>query len=107
MHFAGRALALLNEQRDAVAMRVVNHALKLEPNLVFASYLKGNIALAQGDFATGLPLQELRYQCRGAQAYNARYKARMPWDGEPTRARVLLWGEQGYGDMIQMLRFVP
>ena len=29
------------------------------------------------------------------------------WDGNPTHKRVLIWGSEGLGDTIQMLRFLP
>lgn len=107
MYFASQALARYNEQRDEEAMRLVDHALRLEPSLAFANYLKGIIAVARGDFETGLPLQEWRYRCPGTQAFVAPYRSRQQWDGKPTLAKVLLWPEQGYGDAIQMLRFLP
>jgi hypothetical protein len=101
--FTTRAYWLHAEQRDAEALRLVDAALKAEPGLTGALYLRGVIALAHGDYEHGLPLHELRLQRLGAM----RYPARKLWDGKPTRASVRLWAEQGYGDTLMMLRYLP
>lgn len=106
--FAKRAHALHAEQRDEEAMRLVNAALALEPTLTCALYLKGIIALSQGDFAGGLPLYELRDQQLNAERFGyGRYRHVPVWDGSPTHKRVLLWAEQGFGDTLMALRYVP
>ncbi len=106
MSLATRAYDLHAEQRDDEATRCINQALALEPELVGALYLKGEIARAHGDYVTGWPLYELRHYMKNAAAFGSRYRNRPMWDGKPTCARVLIWAEQGFGDCIQMLRFV-
>lgn len=108
MAFAMKAHHLHGEQRDAEASRLVEAALAIEPTLTGALFLKGIIALSQGDYRTGWPLYELRDQQLGSEGWGAkRYRAHRQWRGEPTSERLLLWAEQGYGDTIQMLRYVP
>jgi hypothetical protein len=64
--------------------------------------------LRAGYFADGWALYEARRELPGFPGNNLPTGA-PPWDGvEPIRGhRILLWHEQGLGDMIQMLRFAP
>ena len=65
----------------------------------------GVLRLLQGDFSRGWPLYEFRKKCPG---FNFAKYAQPTWDGRPLDGkRILLWFEQGLGDTIQFLRFVP
>lgn len=106
--FAERANALMAQQRDDEAMRLVDAAIAIDPALNGAKFLKGLLSLARGDFATGWPLFEYReFQLNAQGAGMARYPAARQWDGRRFAGRLLLWAEQGFGDSIQMLRYVP
>jgi tetratricopeptide (TPR) repeat protein len=72
----------------------------------FAARLNlGTIRLLQGDFSRGWPLYEFRKQSPGFNF--VKYRG-TEWDGKPLNGkRILLWFEQGLGDTIQFLRFVP
>ena len=67
-----------------------------------------NLALAllrAGRFAEGFREYEWRF-ARGEIA--ARACVQPVWDGRPLEGRtVLVWAEQGFGDALQFLRFVP
>jgi hypothetical protein len=102
-----RAYNLHAEQRDQEAMNCLNSALAMEPTLTGALFLKGIIALSHGDYRTGLPLFELRHQRIDAGKYGSRYQDRPMWDGRRTIHNVLLWADEGLGDSVMMLRFVP
>ena len=107
MAYALRAHELHEEQRDLEAMRLVDAALGIDPDLTGTLLLKGLIALRHGDYATGLPLYEYRdHRINASTAGMNRYRDRQ-WMGAPSPDRLLLWGEQGYGDTIMMLRYVP
>ncbi len=107
MALTTRAYHLHAEQRDIEALRCLEQALTLEPDLVPAQFMAGEIARAHGDYAHGWPFYELRHALINAEAFGSRYLNRPMWDGKPTAARVLIWAEQGFGDTIQMLRFIP
>lgn len=102
-----RAHDLHAEQRDVEAVRCLKTVLTAEPNLESALYLSAHIALANGDYATGLALYEIRHTHKDRERWGSgRYNGCPQWDGRPGR-RLLLWAEQGYGDSIQMLRYLP
>lgn len=107
MALARRANELHSEQRDDEAMECLDKALRIEPDFIGAQFQKGVIALSHGDYKTGWPLFELRRQRTDASLSGVRYQEYPAWNGEPTDKRVVLWAEEGLGDTIQMLRYVP
>ncbi len=107
MALARRAYDLHAQQRDEEAMECLESALRIEPSFMGAMFQKGIIALSHGDYETGWPLFELRRSRDDAALSGVRYQERLAWDGKPTDKRVILWSEEGLGDTIQMLRYVP
>ena len=91
--------------RFAVAGRSLERALALRPDDVEARANRAINRLLQGDWRKGLADYEARLRRPGA----VRPALALPsWRGEDIRAkRLLLWAEQGQGDVIQFLRFVP
>jgi tetratricopeptide (TPR) repeat protein len=86
------------------ALRAFDQTLRLDPGLVAANLNRALTLLALGDYARGLPAYEWRL----------RTPASVPppplpsWNGEPL-PRQTLWirAEQGFGDTLQFVRFVP
>lgn len=71
-----------------------------------------NLAIAliqQGNYAEGFQHYEARWQLPRLAALRAPVEAAIrPWRDEPLTGRtLLLWHEQGLGDMIQMARLIP
>jgi hypothetical protein len=102
------ACHLLAEFETEIAM--LEQALALEPGLVDAHTNLGVTLLLLGDFARGWQEYEWRLRSgaaleKGAYAYLAAAPA---WEGEPLGERTLVVGrDQGMGDFIQMMRFLP
>lgn len=89
------------------AIDCFERALQLDPASAIAH---SNLAVAQlrsGDYARGWSGYEWRQHLRLSRGY----KKDLPepqWNGEPLAGRrILLYSEQGLGDCLQFLRYVP
>ena len=103
------ALGVLNSQvgRPEQAATEFRTALRLDPKFATAAY---NLALAlfmTGDYAPAFPLYEERWGTKSFQ--NTSRSFHQPWWGGQSfqGKRLLLHAEQGIGDSIQMLRYLP
>jgi tetratricopeptide (TPR) repeat protein len=81
-----------------------DRAIALNPEYAHARWNQALLQLLFGDFAAGLPNYEWRWQ----SANKPRSLQRPQWRGEPLNgARILLDVEQGLGDTLQFLRYLP
>ena len=88
----------------APAVRAFDQALRLRPDLASAHMNRALAWLAQRDFARGLPEYEWRLQTVAQPVLQTLPR----WHGEPIEQRTLLiHAEQGFGDTLQFVRFVP
>jgi tetratricopeptide (TPR) repeat protein len=100
-----KAKALHADQRSNEALEILDQVLKIDPSANEALVLKGNILLALGDYTSGWPLYENWHNNIDPETYK-KDKASQ-WDGQPTDNLVILRDDQGFGDCIQFLRYVP
>lgn len=92
------------------ALRAFDQALRLRPDLASAQLNRALTLLTLGDFARGLPAYESRLTIAAAAADSPHADATaLPrWRGEPLGEQTLwIEAEQGFGDTLQFLRFVP
>ncbi|MFM0729225.1 tetratricopeptide repeat protein [Paraburkholderia sediminicola] len=88
----------------AAAVRAFDQALRLRPDLASAHLNRALAWLALRDFARGLPEYEWRMQITAQPVIQTLPR----WHGEPIEQRTLLvHAEQGFGDTLQFVRFVP
>lgn len=88
----------------AAAIRAFDQALRLRPDLASAHMNRALAWLALRDFARGLPEYEWRLQTTAQPVIQTLPR----WHGEPIEQRTLLvHAEQGFGDTLQFVRFVP
>ena len=101
----GLALAALNRHQDAVAS--YGRALALQPDFADAHFNAAMSLLTIGDYARGFAEYEWRWK-RTGMAVRKEFR-RPAWLGELPLAgkTILLHAEQGLGDTVQFVRYVP
>jgi tetratricopeptide (TPR) repeat protein len=100
----GNALRYLGRFDEAIAS--FDRALAIEPELAEAHWNKGLLLLSRGDFENGLAEYEWRW--RREDEFKPRDFAQPQWQGGDLAGKtILLHAEQGFGDSIQFLRYVP
>jgi tetratricopeptide (TPR) repeat protein len=100
----GNALHFLGREHDAIAS--FDAAIAASPQLAEAYWNRGLSLLALGDFARGWPDYEWRWK-RDSEL-KPRDFAQPQWRGENLIGKtILLHAEQGYGDIIQFIRYLP
>ena len=89
------------------AVEWFDRVLKMDPECAEARAFLGLIHLQQGDFRHGLS----EYEDRWGTTFGVRFRRKFlepQWRGEPLEgARILLHAEQGIGDTLQFVRYVP
>ena len=99
----GNALRSLHRAEEALAS--FERAIAIEPELAEAHWNKGLLCLSLGDFEAGWRGYEWRWRRDNAPS---REFAQPQWRGEDLHGKtILLHAEQGFGDTIQFLRYVP
>ncbi len=104
--FVNRGVALRYLNRPGEALDSLERALALDPDMPEAHWNKALACLSLGDFARGWEGFEWRW--RGGTELKPRDFAQPQWRGEDLAGKtILLHAEQGFGDTIQMLRYLP
>ncbi len=101
-------LGLLHQAMGEVAEAYTcfRRALTLRPDYATARWNLGLLQLLLGDYREGFKNIEARFRKR--DAISQRHTDLPRWHGEEIgRKTVLIHAEQGYGDTIQFLRYVP
>jgi tetratricopeptide (TPR) repeat protein len=81
-------------------------AIHLRPDYALAHWNLGLLLLSLGDFERGWTEYEWRWR-RAEYARHDHFK-KPRWDGKPLSGRrILLHTEQGFGDVIQFIRYLP
>nr|ADI23455.1 FOG: TPR repeat [uncultured nuHF1 cluster bacterium HF0770_35I22] len=87
------------------ALNSFNKALELNPNHVDCQWDKALTLLTMGDYQNGFDQYEARWKL---ERNPPRTFSKPNWNGESLKnKRLLVFQEQGFGDMIQFSRFIP
>jgi tetratricopeptide (TPR) repeat protein len=82
-------------------------AIELKPELIVAHWNLASALLTKGDYVNGWPEYEWRFKMRRVGPPDPQVSGER-WDGRPLNGRrIVLWDEQGIGDTINFIRFVP
>jgi tetratricopeptide (TPR) repeat protein len=101
----GNALAAAGKLDDAVS--TLRHAVALNPNSAEAHFCFATALLLKGDFTAGLPEYQWRLKYQKSHALPPDRIA-AEWNGQPlTSATLLLNCEEGFGDVLQFIRYLP
>jgi tetratricopeptide (TPR) repeat protein len=97
--------ALEQQGQFAAARASYDKAIALAPDLVDAQWNRALALLRDGDWVRGWPAYEWRWRRRHQPPRNESCPL---WRGEPLAGHtILLHAEQGIGDTIQFVRYVP
>ncbi|CAN5402624.1 tetratricopeptide repeat protein [soil metagenome] len=89
------------------ALKSADESLKLAPNFGEGHGHRALALLSMGDYENGFVEYEWRWRCNSFTSI-ARSFDRPLWDGSDPRGRtILIHTEQGFGDTLQFLRYVP
>jgi Tfp pilus assembly protein PilF len=103
--YVNLARALVEEGMLAESLACVEEALRLDPDNAEAHATRALIWLLAGDLVRGFDDYEWRWKLSGVASRSFEQPL---WDGSLLDGRrILLHAEQGLGDTIQFLRFVP
>jgi tetratricopeptide (TPR) repeat protein len=81
-------------------------AIELKPDFARAHAHLGLLLLTRGDFESAWPEYDWRWKIPFIPV-TRRFTAQM-WNGEDLHGkRILIWGEQGFGDALQFVRYFP
>lgn len=101
-----QAFSLQEQGRIVEARLLFQSILRSDPNCTEARFNLACLNLLQGDYVAGLPDYELRFETSDPVA--VRHDQIPLWNGTARPGlRLLIHAEQGYGDTLQMLRYVP
>ncbi|TDG24279.1 hypothetical protein EYW47_11360 [Paraburkholderia silviterrae] len=102
------AMACREAQQWDEAERAARSACQYAPNDASTRLNLSMIQLMRGNFAEGWPGHEARWQGASELAAGRPAFPKPEWRGEPLAGRTLLvWGEQGKGDLLQFCRYIP
>lgn len=102
----GNIFVAMNRHAEAIAL--YTKALAIKPDFAQAQFNEGLARLVLGDFAEGWSKYEWRWLHRGSGLHKPDLRQPM-WVGDQDLAgkTILLYAEQGFGDTLQFVRYVP
>jgi len=111
-HDLGNALFRLGRLDDAE--KSYRRALALSPDFPVTTFALSQLLMLRGDYHSGLPLYESRFEGsdRGKDPWYRNLMSQLErvdrWKGERLEGKALLvWTEQGLGDTLMVMRYLP
>jgi Flp pilus assembly protein TadD len=103
-----RGVSLMNLGHPDVAKGVFHEVAEMPARPPYAIFNRGLVRLTLGEFPDALDDYEQRWRLPD-QTVRRYVRAAIPhWTGQPLAGkRIVAFGEQGFGDILQFVRFVP
>jgi tetratricopeptide (TPR) repeat protein len=90
------------------ALHFAQRASELESENMSITWLLATLQLQRGDYAAGWPNHEARWNGSPELCGSWPDLPAPRWAGQSLNGKILfIWSEQGYGDVLQFLRFLP
>ena len=104
--FYNLGITLQDKGQFSEAMKCYEKALQLDPNFAEAHWNISQLNLLSGNFKEGWRGYEWRWKCEEHRRHNICEFTKPVWNGSDITGRtILLYGEQGFGDVIQFIRY--
>lgn len=104
---ANRAIVLRYQNRLDEAEKWIDRAIRIKPTQAEFYFTRALIRLTKGNFAEGFRDYESRWKNQ-LELVKRLPIYRKEWNGENLNGKtILIYGDQGAGDTIQMLRYAP
>ena len=101
-------LILKEQGRIEAAIDCYSRAIDLQPKFAAAHWNRSLALLLKGDFAQGWREYEWRFQRGKWPRRFLNHQTAPQWDGSSFYAkRLLVFAEQGIGDTLQFIRYLP
>ncbi len=106
--YYNRGFILHSKKKYNEALSSYNQAIAINPQHILSQWNKSLLLLLHGNYEEGWRLYEWRWHLETYQPFSRRFSQPL-WSGDADVAgkTILLYREQGYGDTIQMLRYLP
>ncbi|HLG81684.1 MAG TPA: tetratricopeptide repeat-containing glycosyltransferase family protein [Bradyrhizobium sp.] len=105
--WSNHAAILLHAGEIDAALAVSHRAVALAPQHPTVRFNHSHLLLLCGDLQNGFSGYRFRRQCAGLFSSRMNFSA-PEWQGEPfVGRRLLLFAEQGIGDALQFIRYLP
>lgn len=99
---------LIDLRRIGEGLETLDLALAKDPERATIKFNQSLVRLLVGDFSTGWPLYENRWDCKDFASRRSFSNPSTQWTGtEPLAGKsILIYAEQGLGDSIQFVRYI-
>jgi tetratricopeptide (TPR) repeat protein len=105
--WSNRGVALTKLRRFDEALASHDRALAIDPGYAEAHYNEAHLRLLMGDFERGFAQYEWRAKMKGAPVMPDFGKPWWSGDEDLAGRKIMLLGEQGFGDVVQFCRYAP